>query len=324
MVPKIFANSNPRQTFPIQGVLLCWLHNTTVLERPFHHLSAICVPATVDRKKRRFLAFVWSILCFDETLWHVWFSNFWHVTPKHSFHLQKQWCAWRVCASAREHNNNVAWRVCASWHERYCLTPPHPTPTQDNHNVAWRVCASAREDHHSVAWRVWASAREDHHNVAWRVWASAREDHHNVAWRVCASAREHNNNVAWRVWANWHECHCPTPPHPTPPQDNHNVAWRLCASWHARPSKNEKIAKKCLNHHGRLWVGLQLHIYIHFHGLPSNRDGTWLTHIKTTSEDVCVAHLHWCPISQPHRKIAGTAWWCWWILYIYIYQSRKS
>ena len=25
-------------------------------------------------------------------------------------------------------NHNVAWRVCASWHERYCPTPPHPTP----------------------------------------------------------------------------------------------------------------------------------------------------------------------------------------------------
>ena len=105
-------------------------------------------------------------------------------------------------------------------------------------------------------------AREDHHNVAWRVCASAREHNNNVAWRVCASAREHNNNVAWRVWARWHERHCPTPPHPTPPQDNHNVAWRLCASWHARPSKNEKNAKKCLKHHGRLWVGLQLQYYV--------------------------------------------------------------
>ena len=121
MVPKIFANSNPRQTFPIQGALLCRLHDTTVLESFWEYnlsaLSTICqrfasLPQWTG-KKRGFFAFFWSILCFDETLWHVWFSNFWHVTPKHGFHLQ-----------------NVAWRVCASWHERYCPTPPNPTPRQ--------------------------------------------------------------------------------------------------------------------------------------------------------------------------------------------------
>ena len=46
MVQKIFANSNPRQTFPIQGALLCWLHDTTVLESFCKYnlsgLSTIC------------------------------------------------------------------------------------------------------------------------------------------------------------------------------------------------------------------------------------------------------------------------------------------
>ena len=46
MVPKIFANSNPRQTFPIQGALLCRLHDTTVLESFWEYnlsaLSTIC------------------------------------------------------------------------------------------------------------------------------------------------------------------------------------------------------------------------------------------------------------------------------------------
>ena len=154
----------------------------SIIQPSWKGLSTICqrfasLPQWTG-KKRRFFAFVWSILCFDETLWHVWFSNFWHVTPKHGFHLQKQWCAWRVCASARE----------------------------DHHSVAWRVWASAREDHHNVAWRVWASAREDHHNVAWRVCTSAREHNNNVAWRVCVC------KLTWTLLPH------PTPPNPTPRQ----------------------------------------------------------------------------------------------------------
>ena len=78
----------------------------SIIQPSWKGLSTICqrfasLPQWT-RKKRRFFAFVWSILCFYETLWHVWFWNFWHVTSKHGFHLQKQWCAWRcVCKCKR-------------------------------------------------------------------------------------------------------------------------------------------------------------------------------------------------------------------------------
>ena len=47
----------------------------------------------------------------------------------------------------------------------------------------------------------------------------------------------------------------------------------MCASWHERPSKNEKC-QKCLKHHGRLWVELQLHIASYSYHLAPDNTGT--------------------------------------------------
>ena len=234
---EIALSSQYRGHFWKQNSLLCFSKKYLSLT-----LTGFCVPKRVGYGHPFFIVQSVARLC------PVWarMSLSWH-SQRHCWLLMyihrlcwayHQLCwLWNLVFRPSAKFNRHQCLLCAHHRsgqvsERYCPTPPHPTPcvTWNIFNVAWRMCASASEravaSHHrsaQVSERYCPTPPHPTPCVTWNIF--------NVAWRMCASASE-------RAVASHHrsgqvsERYCPTPPHPTPcvTWNIFNVAWRMCAS----------------------------------------------------------------------------------------------
>ena len=80
-----------------------------------------------------------------------------------------------------------------TWHERYCPTPPHPSPLNAEH----RAQESSTWDERDVTWTLLP-----HPTPPMPPWMQSTE----------------SRSLQLEMNGTWHERYCPTPPHPSPPR----------------------------------------------------------------------------------------------------------
>ena len=150
-------------------------------------------------------------------------------TPPHQSLIMKEQC---LCLQDSKKDDEVAVPVCVQEHERYCLTPPHPTG-----NWSWKSSASVWTARKMMRLLCLCVDRNMNVIVAPHPTPPVTDDHERAVWSwkssasVCRTARKMMRLLCLCVHRNMNVI---VPPHPTLPVSDHERAVPVSAGQQER------------------------------------------------------------------------------------------